>query len=538
MAKAVKKHKFTPEQLTSAKEAFSDFESFCEKHLKILDFQGKLIPFKLNTPQRRFIRTVLKQWKDTGMIRVVITKARKMGFTTVITAFLFWITVTKKNKMALAGTHLEDTNSVLVGIYKRFAENYPEKLLPTVKDDNASGMSFKHTGSSYSVKTASNTENVGRGFTGQMLHISEIAHIDNAEKLPASLFSAVADEDDSMIFLESTANGMGNYHHSLFLQAERRDPGCEYIAFFAPWFEDDRYQKEVPPGFILTDEEKKEKALYNLTDRQIAWRRSKLATMGKTPKQALAQFKQEYPANSTEAFQYSAVDSYLEADLILEAMNRPPYRSYGAIVAGFDPSNKGKDRDAFIYRQGANMWGLETPMFGEDFEARVAFLKRKLDGPIKIDMLFIDAGGGGYQLVSRLHSDNDGYRKRVRYIESGSLADNQLIAHLKRDEMFVNFLELLTDKHAPLSIDVGDKRDIFLQDLTATGYTTDQKNRPKMESKEHMKARGVRSTDLTDAATLTTAQLIVRNHVMRSRRGNFAQDDTPVFGSLNAGGRR
>lgn len=519
--------KFSKEELAEGKKYLKDFVVFCKRYLKILDFQGKLIPLAPNKPQMRFIETVLKQLDSIGKIKVVIVKARKMGFSTIITAFIFWVLYTSHDPIsAIAGTHAEDSNPVLVNMFKRFTNNLPDKMKPPIGIDNASGMSFEDSGCEYNVKVASNVKKVGRGTTGQLLHISEIAHIDNAEELAASLFSAVADIDRSMIFHESTANGMGNYHHILYTQAEKNDPDCDYIAFFAPWYEDERYTRPLYPGFALDEEEIKEKELYNLADKQMAWRRSMLTTMGITKKQALARFRQEYPANPVEAFQFSAVDSFIPADLVIEAMNRTPYRSEGAIVAGFDPSFKGKDRDAFMLRQDANLWGLETPFFGEDEDARVRYLKDKLDGGLFIDKLFIDAGAG-YGIHSRLV--NDGYGSRIARIEFGAGADNPLKYPCKRDEMFGDFVDLLTDKHAPLSIKVGeDQRNALLQDMTATGYKIDSKGRPKTESKESMKSRGVASTDLTDAAILTVAQKFVRKHVMGGKK-NTVVDNTSVF---------
>lgn len=527
MAQAQRK----PDNQQIIDEICEEFISYCSEFLKVKDFEGKLVLFVPNRPQRRFIRAIVTQWVMIGYIRVVIAKARKMGFSTVITAFMFWRLNINTGLGAIAGTHHQDTNGVLVDIFKRFHDNLPKEVMLTVESRSASGMKYLNFGTEYWVCCASNADNVGRGPTAQMIHVSEIAHIDNAGALCKSLLNAVGGfTKDSMIFLETTANGTENYHYRLFTKAEKRSPGCEYIAFFAAWYEDDRYVKEVPEGFSLTEEELKEKELYDLTDEQMSWRRSMLAQMDGTDEQALAQFRQEYPANSVEAFQYSKTDSFLDADLILKAMNREQYGSHGAIIAGYDPSFKGKDGDAFIYRQGANLWGLETPVFGDNFGARVRYLKEKLDNKVcHIDMLFIDSGGGGYNIYSELR--DAGYGSRCKYIEFGSGADNQIKYQWKRDEMFGDFRELLTDKNMPLSISVGDNRDMFLQDLTATGYKKDHKDRPKMEGKETMKARGVGSTNPTDAAILTVAQKIVRKHVA-STKTNYVNDNTNALGSL------
>lgn len=509
-------------------EICEKFTSYCADFLKIKDFEGRLVPFIHNEPQARFVRVVVTQWVMIGYIRVIIAKARKMGFSTLITAFEFWRLSTNKGINAIAGTHHQDTNSVLVDITHRFHNNLPEECKPTTKSLSATGIKYLHYDTEYWVCCASNAENVGRGPTAQMIHISEIAHIDNAGALCKSLLNAVGGfTKDSMIFLESTANGTDNYHCTLFTRAEKKKPGCEYIAFFAAWYEDERYVKDVPEGFALTEEEQNEKELYDLSDEQMSWRRSMLAQMDGTDEQCLAQFRQEYPGNPIEAFQYSKTDSFLDTDLVLSAMNRPQYRSSGAITAGYDPSFKGKDGDAFIYRQGANLWGLETPVFGDNFGARVRYLKDKLDNTVcHIDMLFIDSGGGGYNIYSELR--DAGYGSRCKYIEFGSAADNQVKYQYKRDEMFGDFRELLIDKNNPLAISVGDEKDMFLQDLTATGYKKDHKDRPKMEGKETMKARGVNSTNPTDAAILTVAEkvIVVNGGACQPEQ---AVDNTPTF---------
>jgi hypothetical protein len=524
MAQSAQKLEFTPEQLNEQEPDFYNFFSFCEGYLHIRDFVGNIVKLVPNRPQRRFIKAILKQWKEKGWIKVVIAKARKMGFTTIICAFIFWILYTnvtnRDTREAIAGTHEEASNPNLIKIMNLFYENLPDKLKLPLGKSNSEWIEYKQLnpkspkelmiGATYNVKVASNVKKVGRSATAQMLHVSEIAHIDNASGLAASLLSVIgSNTKDSMIFLESTSNGMGNYHHEVFVDAISNKAGNKYLAFFAPWFEDERYIEELPEGFVLTPEEAEEKERYDLTDEQMCWRRSMMATFKGTPKQRLAEFRQEYPANWKESFAFSAVDSFLEPDNVIDAMNRPitAEGSHVPIIAAFDPSEKGRDRDCFGLRHGSNVFGIETPHFGENFESRVSYLKEKLDDPIlKIDMLFVDFGGGGNQIVSRLHTDN---YDNVRYIQFGVLADKQSKAHLKCDEMAVSVQEALLDKHDPLSIKVTDEqRDDVLQDLTAMGYDLDKNGQPKLESKKQLKSRGVRSTDIFDMVRLLYAQPI------------------------------
>jgi hypothetical protein len=361
----------------------------------------------------------------------------------------------------------------------------------------------------------------GRGMTAQQIHLSEAAHISNAQTLASSLLLTVAKRPGTAVVLESTANGEGDYFHQQYLAAKAGK--TDFLPFFAPWFWDEENQCDVPEGFTLTDDDVEYQRKYDLSMRQMAWRRLMENTLGLTEEHGRLMFKQENPADDEEAFSYSATESYINNNDINEALNRPP-KPQGpdtAVIAAYDPTHKGKDRDAFILRHGSNIFGLEMPAFDEnDFDARVRFLQNKLDNKaLGIDMLFMDAGGGGYQLRSRLN--NLGYGNRVRWVEFGAGADNQLKAKYKRDEMFVDFNDLLTDKHDPLSINIDEKhRSAFVVDLTATGFKNDHKNRPKMESKESIKARLGLSTDIADAAIMLVAMPVKK----RSRMGANIQN--------------
>jgi len=526
---------FDNKTLEEERAIFYDFNKFCEAYLYIQTLEGNVVKLVPNRPQRRFIAAIQKQWKEKGWIKVIIAKARKMGFTTIICAFIFWILYTnvtnKPIRKAIAGTHEEASNPNLISIMQTFYNNLPDALKVPLGKNNSEWIEFMQmnqndpngdlvVGASYNTKVASNVDKVGRSATGQMLHVSEIAHIDNAFGLAASLLSVVGNNvKDSMVFLESTSNGMGNYHHDLFVSAITDEPGNQYLAFFAPWFEDERYTQPLYEGFELNQEEREEKDRYNLTDEQMCWRRSMMATFKGTPKQRVAHFKQEYPANWKESFAFSAIDSFIPADLVIDAMGRVPTNEgpHVAVIGAFDPSDKGVDRDVFGLKHGSNIFGIETPHFGDSLDARVNYLKRQLDNKVlAMDMLFVDFGGGGNQIVSRLHAD--GYHN-VRCIQFGCLADDQSKAHLKCDEMAVSLLEALLDKHDPLSITVTeDQRDEVLKDITAMGYGLDPNGLPKLESKKKLKSRGIRSTDIFDMMRLLFAAPVKRrvaNNVTR-----------------------
>jgi hypothetical protein len=112
-------------------------------------------------------------------------------------------------------------------------------------------------------------------------------------------------EPNTAVFKESTAQGAGNSFHQDWLDAENGD--SDYLAFFAPWWEEPTYTDEPPPDFERTPEED-ETALIaltsphcpmELTDGQLWWRRLQIKNelQGK-----IDQFNEEYPATPRLAF--------------------------------------------------------------------------------------------------------------------------------------------------------------------------------------------------------------------------------------------
>lgn len=72
------------------KRLLEDFEFYSRKALKIRTKDAKVVPFKLNRAQLRLLEACLAQWEETGRIRVIILKARQLGFSTLVGGFLYW----------------------------------------------------------------------------------------------------------------------------------------------------------------------------------------------------------------------------------------------------------------------------------------------------------------------------------------------------------------------------------------------------------------------------------------------------------------
>src|SRR6266567_3764329 len=152
---------------------------------------------------------------------------------------------------------------------ERYHDNCSEALRPSTGAANAKELYFDQLDSGYKVGTAG-TKGVGRSSTVQLFHGSEVAFWPFADTHAAGILQAIPDQQGTECILESTANGIGNYYHQTWRDAEAGRNG--YIAIFVPWFWQEEYRAEPPADFVLDAEERDYAALYVARDaRYLPW---------------------------------------------------------------------------------------------------------------------------------------------------------------------------------------------------------------------------------------------------------------------------
>lgn len=481
------------------KKLLNNLPVYAETFLQIRTKSGAISPFILNKAQAIIHRAIEQQKREVGMVRIMILKGRQQGCSTYISGRFYHKTTNVPGQRTFIMTHEAAASANLFDIVVRFHSNMSPGLKPFTSASNAKELLFDGIDSGYKVGTAG-TKGTGRSSTIQLFHGSEVAFWPHADSHSSGVLQGIAKEPGTEIILESTANGMGNYFHKTWEAAIRNE--SDYRAVFVPWYIQSEYKKQVPADFEPDNEEIEYMQLYNLSLEQIAWRREKIIELADP-----LLFKQEYPATAAEAFQTTGVESYIKNADVIRARNQKDHRSYGAIVAGFDPARDGDDRDAFIYRQANNAWGLEYRGFNT-FSEKVAYCRRKLSALPRIDKLFIDYGGSGWEIAGVLREQ--GFGERIKVINFGSGADNSGAYANKRAEMYGEMKKWFEDKHEPPSI---PDDDVLHADLVAPSYSHDLKSRIKLERKSEIKKRFLKSPDGADALALTFAEPVFAEHV-------------------------
>ena len=470
----------------------NDYSLYAAVNLYIRTKSGQITPFEFNDAQEILHAKLERQKADTGKVRALILKGRQQGCSTYVGGRFYHQTTHRSGVRTFILTHEQEATTNLFDMVERFHEHMHPDFRPSIGASNRKELLFDKLDSGYRVGTAG-TKGVGRSATIQLFHGSEVAFWPHADTHAAGILQAVPNQPGTEVILESTANGLGNLFHLTWQQA--LVGANDYIAIFIPWFIQAEYMEPVPEGFEPTDEELLYQELHGLRLEQIVWRRKKISEL-KDP----LLFKQEYPATAEEAFQTTGMESFINSDIVLKARKQKPYKTGAVVVAGFDPAREGDDRDAFIYRQGLNAFGLEYHAFNT-FPEKVAYCLRMLrkDDPY-IRTLFIDYGGGGWEIGGMLREA--GFGDRIKIVNFGSHAGNKEAYRNKRAEMYGELKSWLSDEDEPPSI---PDDDALHADLTAAGYEYDSKTKLKLERKAEIKKRFLRSPDGADALALTFA---------------------------------
>lgn len=466
-----------------------DFLHYAPKCLKIRTKAGKVLPFKLNEAQQYIHKRVEEQRARTGKVRAIILKGRQQGCSTYVEGRFYWRVSHTKGVRAFILTHEEEATNNLFELADRYHENCPALVKPSAGASNAKELYFDKLDSGYKVGTAGN-KGVGRSSTVQLFHGSEVAFWPNAQTHAAGIIQAIPDEPDTESFLESTANGIGNYFHQQWQAAESGQ--SEYIAIFVPWYWQPEYRKPVPDGFVLTSDELLYQEAYKLDLGQMAWRRAKIVELKDE-----TLFKQEYPATAAEAFQVSGLDPYIKGDLVMVA-RKAEAEGVGPKKLGVDPARFGDDRTSICLRQGRKVHWIKSHSKKSTMEvAGIVFQLIKQEKP---DQVAIDVGGLGAGVYDRLMELVTNETQLVQVNSSNSPLDETKYTN-KRAEMWGEIREWLEAQ--PASILDSDE---LQADLTQIRYAYDSNNALKMEKKEDMKKRGFRSPDMADALGLTFAE--------------------------------
>lgn len=293
---------------------------WAENFAQIVTKQGQLVPFKLKAGQLAYDAGLEAQRAEGKPMRAIALKARQIGISTMTQAKLVHRCTLRERYDALTVAHDRETGAKLYRMAETMYANLPDdpELKPRLGQHRRQRfLHFAGDGlwtqgqvfpdSRYLVDTAGEFQ-AGRGGTYRGLHCSEVAFWAQIGLKLTALLQAVPDDNETLIGLESTANGFNEFKD---LWDDAEEGRSDFFAFFWPWHKEEEYtlafaSESERERFVVADrnlpiaeEEADLLKNFDLTLEQLNWRRRTIANKCGGD---IRVFHQEYPSTPEEAF--------------------------------------------------------------------------------------------------------------------------------------------------------------------------------------------------------------------------------------------
>lgn len=288
-----------------------DFEYWAATCVKIFHkISCREVPFVLNSAQRILLDELERQRRIGRPIRVILLKARQWGGSTLVQVYMTWIQLlhhTHWNSIICSQTR--NTSGQIRSNIRNILTGYPEELWPYdckpgMKPWESSDCTRVISGTESTVTiTSTFSPDAVRGLPFSMAHLSEVAFwksgdVLSPEEFIRSVTGGIAMVADTLIIMESTANGTGNFFHSQWTAAV--SGRSSFVPVFVPWYEIEMNRISPPdPEAFVADWTGAERRLWDigLSLDQIYWYRQK--ALEATSHLAL---RSEFPTTAEEAF--------------------------------------------------------------------------------------------------------------------------------------------------------------------------------------------------------------------------------------------
>lgn len=465
------------------KKIINDPSLYIESFMRVVDKNGKLVPFKLNPQQSTLLREMDKY--------NIVLKSRQLGITTLSCAYSIYLACTNSNTTCLLVSYSIDSATSIFEKLKQLYNDLPNALKVELMTNNKKELKFVN--GSRIICATCGSKDVARGLTIRFAHLSEVGFMkDTVDRQLLAIEQALT--PNGKIILESTANGL-NYFSELWNKAERRE--SMYKPFFFSWIDDkvmfsdeyrmfgERYINQYGKLPEVSELDPREKALFDegASIEQLVWRRLKIANSSETS------FTQEFPSNAVEAF-VSTGNNIFNAEKIHERLI-----NIGEVETLPKPDNLPVSLAPWVNR-GLTLWGLPCSGkkyyigvdtgegLGQDYSAfqiltedavQIAEFKSNKIKPFQFAELVNDVGlyynkallvvekaSAGHTVVDKLKNDyqyvnlykykeydaRGMIKKKVGYVTNGKtkpIMINDFVELFETNQMCINSKDLLSE---------------------------------------------------------------------------------------------
>ena len=265
------------------------YKNFIQDNFQILEKEKQVpVPFYFNKVQNKYYDILSQIYPEFEGVREIVLKARQEGISSFVLALFATDFLLRPYSISICISHRKDSTDILFKKVKSYLDSYfqilakKNKLHPEIiakqflKSDNRNMLENATNNAMFYIGTAG-AKVGGRGGTAKNILFSETAFYADTELITAQEIvvgtAQQVPQGKGMIFIESTANGEGNFYQKTWEQANQFGTDGKRLSVYRPQFFgwDEFYTKE------WVEEKKKD------FPNEMMW-------------------KQEYPQDPDEAF--------------------------------------------------------------------------------------------------------------------------------------------------------------------------------------------------------------------------------------------
>lgn len=370
---------------------------------------GKDVLFRLWYPQRILVSRFEAKRKAGEPIRLILLKARQWGGSTTTQLYMAWLQFFHKkglNSLIIAhqGTASDEIKDMFDLMIKKHPVEFLHRLGEVYSENEPKLVGVGKSGSTHRVPQRECKIKVGtaerpngcRGGAYSLVHLSEVGlwqktEDKSPEDIVRSACSGILAKPYTMIVMESTANGTGNFFHREYSAAADPKVKSQYEALFIAWFQIEHYSLPFNSAEELRDfakqlwenrnnaytpsnREESGRYLWSLWERGASLEAIHWYIYERAGKNDFAVMAAEFPSDDVEAFVHSGTmvfDKYLVKQF--EPFCREP-KFVGEVYADADEGEEALSNLRFREdRQGLlSIWAM--PEKFDDYEVTNRYL--------------------------------------------------------------------------------------------------------------------------------------------------------------------
>ena len=217
---------WTAESITEYKKCMDNPIYFAETHLKVINLDEGLVPFKLYPYQEEMFGRFNEHRFN------IILACRQSGKSISVCAYLLWYALFHPEKTVAILANKASTAREMLSRITLMLENLPFFLQPGTKALNKGSLEF---GNNSRIITAATTGSSIRGLSINLLYLDEFAFVEKASEFYTSTYPVVSAGKDTKVIITSTANGIGNMFYKIWEGAVQEVN--EFNHFRVDWYD-------------------------------------------------------------------------------------------------------------------------------------------------------------------------------------------------------------------------------------------------------------------------------------------------------------